>query len=137
MYIRSNVPRIQSVTGRVDDAPTVFNLGEFSSPPITIDSLEDNIGVEFLSADDWASETGSYMLVYCSRPQNPSITYFKGPYRYCGKIVGVDGVPPLSPVNLPTPFNYEVGQRGFAMIRVTRVDGRLSAPFRDSVLSTA
>lgn len=129
-YIRSNVPRLQSGLARVDDGPTTFNLGEFSNPTFSYDVAASETGVAFTSGDAWANETGSAMLVFGSREQNPTINYFKGPYRVMSCIPGDDGTPPVQPAALGAPFPCAAGNRSYDLVRVSRLDGRLSMPFR-------
>jgi hypothetical protein len=138
MYCRSNIPRLQAGLDRVDDAPTIFDLGEFTAPAFgTVSESGGTAGVTFDNTDAWANEDGAAMLVSISRPQNPSINYFKGPYRYAGMIEGDSGTPPTSPASLTLPFAVAEGQRVFGVARVSRVDGRLSLPFRFTVLGSA
>lgn len=132
MYVRSNVPRLQAGLDRVDDAPTVYNLGEFTEPTVaSVDAAADELELGFTTGDAWVDEDGAAMLVLASRGQNPSINYFKGPYRFAASIDGDSGTPPTSPATIALPFAVAAGQRVFVQIRVTRGDGRLSAPFRD------
>jgi len=130
MYTRSNVPIIQAGLTRVDAAPTVFNLGDYTEPSIAIDATDDEIDVTFDNTDAWANEDDAAMLVYASRPVAASINYFKGPYRYAGKIDGDGATPPTSPAAISLPWAVEAGQKVFAKIAVVRADGRLSYPFR-------
>ena len=130
MYVRGNVPRLQAALVRQDDGPTVFNLGDFTTPFFDADRGADTMDVTFTNTDDWANEDDSAMLVYASRPQNPSIVFFKGPYRLTGVILGDATTPPTSPATLALPFPLAPGQRLFARIAVTRADGRRSLSFR-------
>lgn len=136
-YLRSNVPRLQDGLDRVDDAPTIFNLGDFTEPTIAASEATQQISIAFENTDDWANEDGSAMLVNISRPQNNSINFFKGPYRHAGSVLGNSTTPPTSPETLGTPFAFVTGQRVFGHLRVTRADGRLSMPFRTYALATA
>ena len=131
MYVRSNVSRLQAGEPRQDDGPSVFNLGDFTTPTITVDEAPDTIDVTFDNTDDWANEDDAAMLVYASRPQNPSIVYFKGPYRLAGVVQGDATTAPTSPATIALPFQIVAGQRIFARIAVSRADGRLSLSFRD------
>lgn len=135
MYVRSNVPRIQNGLPRVDDAPTLFNLGDVTGP--SYDGLVPPLAVTiaFDPTDDWANEDDSAMLVYISPPKMQSINYYKGPYRLAGKIDGDVSIPPTSPAAIVSPFTYSAAnpQRSFAQIRVSRADGRLSGPFRPQI----
>lgn len=133
MYVRSNVPRLQSGMDRIDDGPLVYSLPTFTNPTFTIDSGAGEMDVAFNVGDDWATEDGGAMLVYTSRPQSPSINFFKGPYRFAGAIDGA-AIPPTSPATLTLPFPIAVGQQAFVRVTVTRADGRLSSTFRGNAV---
>ncbi len=136
MYTRSNVPRLQAGLARLDNAPTIFDLGSFTEP--TIDAIDVNANtadIGFTAGDDWVSEDGAALLVYISRPQSQSINYFKGPYRFAGAVLGNSTTPPTSPQTINLPFPAVAGQRLFFAFNVTRADGRLSTrvlKFRDT-----
>lgn len=130
MYVRSNVPRLQAGLARVDTPPTTFNLGTFTNPSFAVDAATDDVDVSFTATDAWANETGGAMLILASRPQNPSINYFKGPYRLAGSILGDTTTPPTSPATIVLPFPVVVGQKVFFQARTTLADGRLAAFFR-------
>lgn len=140
MYIRGNVGRLQSgVAGltRVDPGPTVYNLGEYSAPVIgTINAISGLMSLAFTNTDEWANEDGSAMLVYASRPQNPGINFFKGPYRYAGAIEGDGTTPPTSPASITLPFAVTAGSKVFVRAVVSRADGRLSATFQGTGLAS-
>jgi hypothetical protein len=137
-YVRSNVPRLQAAEPRVDDGPTIFNLGDFTEPTWSNVSAGGGTGdLGFDNADDWANEDDAAMLILCSRGQNPSINYFKGPYRYAGEVQGDSVTPPTSPASITLPFAVALGQRSFCQVRVSRADGRLSLPFRTNATVVA
>jgi hypothetical protein len=58
-----------------------------------------------------------------------SVNFFKGPYRYAGRINGAVS-PPVSPQNVTWPFVVAVGQKVFAQFRCILADGRVSSTFR-------
>lgn len=135
MYNRSNVPRLQAGLTRQDTAPGTFNIGDFGNPNIISITASTNIlSLGFVDTDAWLDETGSAMLVYTSRAQNPTINFFKGPYRFAAAILGDDSVPPTTPAAIALAFNVEVGQRIFVKVNVTRLDGRYAATFRSTGL---
>ena len=137
MYIRSNVPRLQAALPRVDTGPTIYNLGDYTEPTFTtFAAATDDFGTTFDNTDAWANEDDSAMLILSSRPQNQTINYFKGPYRYAGKIDGDAITPPTSPATISAAFAFEAAQRIFVQARISRADGRLSTPFRAFGLST-
>lgn len=135
MYVRSNVSRLQQGLPRQDNAPTIFNLGGFASPSFTFAQATSTLSTTFDVDDGWVGEDDSAMLIYTSREQNPTIKFFKGPYRLAGAIVGDATTPPTSPADIITPFPAAVANRVFVRVRVTRADGRLSEDFRDLTVS--
>ena len=136
MYIRSNVSRIQAGDPIIDDAPIIFNLGDFTPPGSVITAATDLWGINFSAGDAWVSEDGAFLYAYGSRPQNVTVNYFTGPYRFLGKIAGDSGAPPVPPLTLPTIFAYGLGNKGFIKYNVARADGRYSSPIRDSAIAT-
>ena len=122
-YVRSGVVGLQSGfitpgTGP-DTAPVVFDLGE----PVTEMVITQNVASP--ATVDWQTPTDANdaILLYLSRPQNPSINFFKGPYRFA---VLLD--PSASPtIGVATPFAADAaGNRVFFRSRVLKADNRLS-----------
>jgi len=137
MYNRTNVARVNAGGDQIDDAPTIFNLGEMTDPVIgVVDASADTVSIAFTNTDEWAGEVGSFMVIQGSRAQNPSVNYFKGPYRVAGIIEG-SGTPPTSPIVIPLPFKVALGQKVFFQARVSRADGRLSGTFQGFGIVTA
>ncbi|MGD9153867.1 MAG: hypothetical protein PVG30_09545 [Gammaproteobacteria bacterium] len=135
MYVRSNVPRLQAGLTRVDDGPTVFSLPEVANIALASASeASQELSVTFLNTDDWAGEDGAALLVYVSRPANPGVNFFKGPYRLAAVIEGDSGTPPTSPTAVTAPFAITAAQKVFAKFNITRADGRYSSPFRAGVV---
>ncbi|KKM22729.1 hypothetical protein LCGC14_1622330 [marine sediment metagenome] len=131
MYVRSNVPRLQALLPRVDDGPTIFDLSPYAPHEITLASE----GPQAITIDEvllpippdaFLSEDGAAYLVFTSRPQNPSINYFKGPFRFESAILGDAITPPAFPVIVTTVFPFVAGQKIFVRANVTRADGRLA-----------
>jgi hypothetical protein len=108
-------------------APTTFDLGDFTTPVPTW-SEAGGLSLAFTNTDAWAGEAGSYMGIFQGTPQNPSRTFFKGPFRLAGSIAGLL-VPPVSPKVIAAaslPFVVTEGQLEWTRVRVLRADGRLS-----------
>ncbi len=131
-YLRSNIPRLQAGLDVVDDGPTVFDLGSFTTPEIAVTTVSPNVDLTFTEADAWVEETGSAMLLYTSRDVSPAINFFKGPYRFAYMVEGDDTTAPTSPVNGDDVWTHTGGNKVFAQVRVTRADGRLSGAVRIS-----
>lgn len=128
-YVRSNVPRIQcggGIGAVVDDGPNEFNLGAYTEP-VCVVSGATTVTVTVNQPDEWYTEAASFMAVYASRPQNPTINYFKGPYRKCDIPVWGQGAGNLT---LPVGFDAVQGKKTFFFARVSRDDGRLSSEWR-------
>lgn len=139
MYVRSNVPRITAgglSLSIVDDAPTIFDLGTFTAPTATsVDAAADTVDWTWDNADDWAGEDGAAMWVYASRPQNPSVNYFKGPYQLIDGVIGAV-VPDVPPKVMNLIFPVAVGNKIFFRANVVRADGRLASSFRTFQIAT-
>jgi hypothetical protein len=126
-YIRSNVPRLIHSLARVDNAPTVFNLGKTDLNAIRVVTASANsANIHYASLDPWRFEPGAALLIQVSRPQPLSVNFFRGPYRTWASVKGKTGLPNPLPALRALPFNYTLGVRGFWRARVTRADGRLS-----------
>lgn len=123
---------LRAVAGRpvVDAGPTVFALADFTEPSIDAPSeATQTFDLNYDNTDAWANEVGGGMAVFVSRPQNPSINFFKGPYRFAGQVIGA-ATPPTSPATISVPFPITEGQKLFVQLRVFRADGRYSSTFR-------
>lgn len=126
MFIRSNVSRGQQFLAPVFDAPTEFNVGDFSAPQGGITGGTQIISVTFTEADDWVSEDGAAMMIWAGRPQGTGVNFFKGPYQVAGIIAGNLAIPPTSPNAVALPFLIPAGTRAYFRATVTRADGRLA-----------
>jgi len=136
-FIGNNVPRLQAGFASIDDAPTNFNRGDFTDPSMAVSEATQNASITFDNTDAWANEDDASMLVFISRPQNAGVNFFKGPYQFAGSIDGDGTTAPTSPASIACPFAVVAGQKVFAQVRVSRADGRLSSPFRTSVVAGA
>lgn len=124
-YIRSNVGVLQAGGTRVDDGPTIFNLGEYTVAEITASEAAQEISLAFTDTDAWVTEVGGLMMILDSRPQNPTRNYFKGPFRYADVVEGAVEAPASPQVHEP-PYAFVEGQKLFCQIRTVRADGRLA-----------
>lgn len=138
-YVRCNVPRMQAAMAGspLQVAPATFDMGSYTNPVLgVVDASDATASISYTNTDAWAIAVGGAMLVYASAGQSPATNYFKGPYRYAGKVLGAV-VPPVSPYACPLPFAVQTGQRVFVKLMFVQVDGRLSSPFRTGGLVTA
>lgn len=127
MYIRCNSARIQAGLSVVDDGPIVFAMDSLSIVSITPADTSDILALVFDNTDEWANEDDAALLAYGARQQALTINYFRGPYRYAGKVEGDSVTPPTSPtVTVINPFEFDVGNAAFARVLSVRADGRIS-----------
>lgn len=136
-YIRSNTPRSQAGVAIIDDAPIEFDLGDTGTFFVDNALAPGNaFDVNFTTTSPWAAQSGGFLFVYVSRPQNQSINYFTGPFRFAGTIVGADPAP-TSPQTFTSPFAQGIGQRIWIRVRSTQPDGRLGASLIDGPALTS
>lgn len=126
-YLRSNIPAIQIGATLFDDAPTSFNLGDFTPVSITGQAAANRVDVSFDNSDGWANEDDAYMIVQASPEQSPTINFHKSPFRFIGTIEGDGSSAPTSPGEITHFGSLTAGNVVFARVRVLRADGRLSA----------
>lgn len=129
MFVKCNTLRLQAGVAAITAPPGVYGLAALTIPVPTIVAAGTTASVAFTNTDAWAGEAGGYLLVYASRPMPGTINYFKGPYRYAGKVTGA-GTPPTSPSVITLPFTIgSAGTRmGFRFVAV-RADGRPSPEY--------
>lgn len=129
-FLRSNSLRIQAGLAVVDSGPIQQTLADLSPVEFTLDTTDQKASIVFENDDTWSSETGGALLVFLSPPVNPSINFFKGPFRFAKAILGDTTTAPTSPTVIDLPFHTEAGQKVFGRFVSLRADGRASTPFR-------
>jgi hypothetical protein len=84
------------------------------------------VSLAFTNTDAWATAVGGYLLLFASRAQNATVNFFKGPYRFAGKIAGA-ATPPTSPAVITLPFPIgPVGSKMYFRAVAIMADGRKS-----------
>lgn len=137
LYVRENTTRVQVGLTVIDTPfllPGGFNPNLSTLSPVTLSSISAAGGTASLAYDNgdgWANVDGGFLALYLSRGQNPGISYFAGPYRFAGVVLGDATTPPTSPLAVTLPFGVSVGNAVFGQVRVVG-GGLLSAPFRFS-----
>lgn len=137
-FCRSALAAIYNGIDVVTDAPV-----EYALPPqdetfaIVASEATQTVAVTFDEGAAWVGEDDAYMLIYTSRPQNPTVNFFKGPYQLAGSIAGNSSTPPTTGATVNSPFTFAAGQKLFAQARIMRADGRLSEPFRVGIAAVA
>lgn len=133
-YLRSNVIRKRVSQTIVDDGPVIFEIPE-ADPTFTITASEatQQVTVTFDNTLPWSTEANGMMHTFHGQPQNAQRNFFGGPWKGVVNIVGIDPGGAVSP-DVAT-FFYAIAelQHIWCYARISRMDGRLSAPFRDDV----
>jgi hypothetical protein len=125
-YVALNSLRLQAGVATIDAGPTTFGLATMTAPVATIVAAGTTVSLAFTNTDAWANEVGGYLLLYASRPQNATINFFKGPFRFAGKVAGA-GTPPTTPATITLPFVIgPATSKMFFRAVAVRADGRKS-----------
>lgn len=124
-YIGNNSLRLQAGLAAVADGPTNLTLAAMGTSTLTITSATSG-SLAFTNSDIWASSTAGALMLYCSAPLNPTTNFFKGPYKYAGKVSGA-AIPPTSPSVIALPYTVSTGKRVFYRLVAVEADGRRSA----------
>lgn len=138
-YVRNNVARLQAAmpASPIQTAPITYDLGSYTAPVLgVIDASATTASIAYTNADPWAIAVGGAMFIHASPAQSPGTVFYRGPYRYAGKVLGAV-IPPTSPFVCTLPFAVQTGQKCFIKATFVQVDGRYSSPFRAGGLVTA
>ena len=131
-YMGNNIVRSQADAANlpaVPLGPAIFDRGAFTPPTVvSITAATGILSLAFTAADPWVGEDDAAMVIRLSRPQSPTVDFFKGPYRLAGTILGDSGTPLTSPQPITLPFTIIAGQVLHGTATVTRADGRLGSP---------
>lgn len=128
-FVRQNAARLQAGLDVVVDPPADGTAAVLSTGT-NANIVGDDLSVVFTDTDGWATADGGALLVYTGRPLNPGESFYKGPYRFAGSILGDTGTPPTSPGTItdgallwgpPT-----TGQISLVRLVAVTADGRLS-----------
>ena len=130
-FIRSNAAMLQEYTTRIKDGPTTMSL-PVGDPAFAVAlSAASGITVTFDDGLDWCDEDNAYMFIEIGNPQNPTRTFFGGPWRYHASIDGDAITAPTTPdgPTAVTCWTLIEGHRVWVRGSIIRADGRLSTKF--------
>jgi len=136
-YTGMNSIRRQIEFPIIDSAPIVYTGAVMTPPILTIADVSDQLlSYNINVADPWAVNDESVLLCFQGRPQNKSVNYFKGPYRFAGYNSGNSGAPLTNPRTAAASFPFALGQRVHCQFRAMYYDGRLSSITRSNIIAT-
>jgi len=137
-FVKSNVAAKNAGLPEILDGPATFILpGEDPTLSVSVSEASQTLQVTFDDTRDWVDENGSGMLIYMGIPQDDSIDFFNGPWRYADVILGDDTTPPTAPETIACPFPVVEGQKIFTKARIIKADGRLSDDFQSIAIAGA
>jgi len=137
-FIRSNSILKRSARSLVAAGPVIFEIPEADPTFAFAATQTDNMGT--FTYDDtaaWANEDGGWMHMFMGQPQNPQRNFFGGPWKLYCAVAGNSVAPPSSPGTGSGSWVVSEGQKVWVYARITRADGRTSAPFRADAIVTA
>jgi hypothetical protein len=132
-FVRANMAIINAELDQVNGGPGILSLPA-TDPSMTsaIASGAQQVSIAFNDGLDWVDEAGGAMLIYLGKPVSAGKSFFAGPWRYAGAILGDAAAAPTSPVTMATPFAVQAGQKIWTKARIVRADGRLTEYFQPS-----
>lgn len=124
-YAGCNMLRQQAGLAEVTTAPVIFDRGAVGAVNLdNISAASDDFEVVFDNTQTWATAVGGALLVFGGRPQNQSIQFYKGPWRFIDSIDGAV-IAPTSPGGpFINPFPLALNQRLFVRLVALTADGR-------------
>lgn len=135
-YVSANTLALQAGLPFINAAPTVFAGAVLTPPALSVaDVSAQTLAITFSITDLWRNQDNAALLVFQGRPQNPSINYFKGPYRFAEAILGSSGAPWSPPYTMAARFPFALGQNIHVQFRALLADGRISSLMRSNVIS--
>lgn len=130
-YCKSNLAAQNAGLPAIAEAPTIFTKpGEDTSFAVSASAATQLVSVTFDDTLDWVDEDDAGMIIRVGSPQNGSINYFDGPWRFADSIDGDGTTAPTTPADVASPFVLAEDQKVFVEGRIIRADGRLSDWFR-------
>lgn len=136
-YCLSNILRGQAGLTAVSNGPVT--LAQLPAPVISAvsgDVSSNQISVGYTNTEGWATAVGGALYIQQGLAVPPSRTFFAGPFRRLGVVLGAAS-PPTSPALLTPTYPISVGNRTYLRIRAMTTDGRVSPPVVTSFLSVA
>lgn len=123
-FIGSYVVRVQA-----NVSVPAFGPISYERPPgdlmlgVTCSAATGELSVSFNPALKWASENGGAMSVAVSNPLNPTVNFYKAPFRFAGSILGDGTTPPTSPAAISVGTPVVPGQKLIVRCRIIENDG--------------
>lgn len=135
-FIRCNTQKLVSGIARIDQAPAIQDIGDAEDQlAATASEATQDLTIDGNAAGPWLVEALGWQYYYMGLPQNASIKFFGGPYRFVTAVPGAG--PPPFPIVIAAPWVFQEGQRIWLRSRIQRGDGRLSEFAQTNFLAAA
>lgn len=134
-FVRSNATGLNAGLASYLDGPGLFaKVAQDNTMTATVSEGSQEITLAFNPDREWVDLAGAAMIVEMGLPQNPSISFFAGPWRKAGVILGDNSSPPTTPETIAVPFPVVENQKIFVRVKIIFDDGRVSDWFQHNVL---
>lgn len=133
-FVRSNSVLLQCGLPQVDDGPTTFSLPSVDPTLVaTASEATQLLSIAFDDALEWLDEDDAGLAVLMASPKGVGVNFLGGPMRYAGVLLGDSSTPLTTPQTMAVPFVVTEDQKTQVQCRIARADGRVSAPFWDTL----
>ena len=121
-YLGSRTARVNAGLLVVSDAPTTFDRGASGVESFTANA-DPAISITYGTSQGWQSSGGG-LAVQVSEPQNGTVNYFKGPFKFLARVPFGDASPGDITAGLPT---LAIGQALFIRVVALSSNGTYTA----------
>lgn len=120
-------------------APILNNTGDPGT--LGLSELTSSVFIGTVAgAPAWAAEDAANLFAFISMPQNPSVNFYKGPFRLATITAGNSGTPVTAwagnAASSNPPIVFPADTKGFVRVRAQYADGRLTQAFTMSAIAT-
>jgi hypothetical protein len=109
------------------NAPTTFNLGEWTPFSASGSAATDEISVSFNDSDAWATTVDGFATIALGIQQNGSRNFYKTPFAIKEILLGAL-VAPLEPADIAYGAPLLAGNKVWVRYVIGQPDGRISTP---------
>lgn len=125
----------------ISTAPTVYNTGDPGAlATLTVSTGPSSFILSIGGTPGFAADDDGGIFGFLSNPQNPSINFYKAPFRFSNFTSGNSGTPITTATFLGStadpPISWASGEKMFCRARALYGDGRLTQAFVFDGIST-
>jgi hypothetical protein len=125
LYVAVNSVRLDAGLTVLSAAPSAAGRADNTVTAVDANDGGDTIEVTF-GAGDW-TQAGGALLVQLGGPVSPGVSFFNGPFRQTGVILGAAS-PPASGSTVTAPADFSLAFNYWCRLRTTDQFGRISEP---------